>query len=188
MAEALRLKTAPQESTIFNKDMLLGTLAGWTVGGLFGAPLGAVIGGVLGKNRIDRENLEGKIVSKPSFWNKDTVIGALGGHVVGGLAAAAVILTISTKAIIGGALATSPLGMLAIAATLIVGGTLIGANIGGNQGARRMESEYQQAVAQNMAQSVEPSRAPAQEPDLAKAKSFVQELQASRAQQAQRQV
>jgi hypothetical protein len=112
-----------EQPTIFNKEMVIGFLA-------FHA-IGAVVGGFIGKNRMVREQNEGKRLDKPSFWNKEAAIGGLLGIYAG------VLATFFLAAGIGG-----------IAAAVIAGAGLIGLTLGGTAGKRHQEQEYAQAVTQ----------------------------------------
>lgn len=87
MHQPLKLQTH-HNVTIFNKDMMLGALVGLIVPGfgpvaLGAAAVGALIGGFVGKNRLEKENHEGKVVTTPTYLNKDTLIGGLLGSKIG---------------------------------------------------------------------------------------------------------
>src|SRR5437763_1367640 len=108
MADALRLKTNHNPS-IFNKDMFLGGLLGSLIAPGWGAIVGGAIGGLFGKNRQEKENREGKLVSEPSFWNKDTLIGGIVGNAIGAVAGLA-ILVAGGASLFAGAPLVVPLG------------------------------------------------------------------------------
>ena len=160
----LKLKTQEKPS-IFNKDMLFyGLLAPLVLVPLSLIPgvgptgaairygtmaLGGLFGGWMGKNRIERENIEGKDAKSPSFFNKEMVIGALltikaAGLVLGGI----LTMTGITPAVA----VASAIGLLASFG--------IGGYIGGKIGHNRMEQEYEAAkkqfIIQNISRNVSP--------------------------------
>ena len=80
-----RYYTTPstEEPTYFNKEAALGALAGALLTipfSGFGAIAGASVGALFGKRRIEHENLEGKLITPPSFWNFKTAVGTLAGN------------------------------------------------------------------------------------------------------------
>ncbi len=129
MKEPLILKT-DEQPTIFNKEMVIGTLI---------APgLGTIVGGYIGKQRMEREAISGKIMDKPSLANKDALLGWLAGGLVGGIAA----LVLATTA--------PALALVAMIATPVVG-----AVIGARRGKETQGIEYAQALAQKNARESE---------------------------------
>ena len=139
MAEELRI-TTQKKPTYLNKSLAIGVLAGlcgspigmmWGFGSVIGI-LGAgttlgIVGAIAEKNRIEEENKSGRILRKPTFFNKDLVLGGLGGLFFG-----SVLDSINPFPIISGVL---PLSMM-----------VAGATSGGNTGKIKMEKEYQQAL------------------------------------------
>ena len=114
------------EPTVFNKEMAIGLfLAG---------PIGAIIGGFVGKSRMKNELQYGKTVGEPTAWNKDTLLGGLMGNALGGLAVAAVVVSLQLP--------------LAIAAFGGLIGTIGGAYLGAKKGEARMQQEYEYAQKQ----------------------------------------
>lgn len=113
---------AKDEPTFLNKEALIGFL-------FFNVP-GAILGSLIGKERMQRESRDGKIVSEPTIWNKDMALGAGVGAFL--MSAGAIIgaLTGGLGGFIGGAIGT----------------VAIGALIGGSIGKSRMEEEYQEAL------------------------------------------
>jgi hypothetical protein len=153
MSEELRLQTH-DKPTMFNKEMAIGGLAGLLMPiGFITNPLialaavvalpvgGAVVGGLIGEARIEKEYREGKIAKPPTAWNKDTVIGALGGVLLGDLAAAVVAVGIVFAT--GAALA--PLTATLLTFGGLVGGGLLGGYLGGESGKNDMALEYERA-------------------------------------------
>jgi len=157
MTQELRLKTNA-EPTIFNKEMVIGTLIFPIVG--------TFIGGWIGKNRMAREQREGRPVSAtPSFWNKDTLLGGLlGSYLVMGVSFALDI--------------TGPVGQV-LGAIVSLAGVVAGAYIGGKHGEKRMEREYEQArqqqVVQQISQNVSPEMAQAVEYRMAHDKQWAKQ-------------
>lgn len=137
--------------TIFNKDAAVGAAIGTYFGPVIGTSIGGLIGGVVGKNRIATEALQGKVVSEPSVFNKDTIIGGVIGNTVGVFAAGAIL---------AGGIAATPLALpAAIMATgAFVGSTALGAYIGGRRGKAKATLEYAQAEAEQyqMANQAQP--------------------------------
>lgn len=128
MSQDLKLKVKT-EPTMFNKEMLIGTI-------LFPI-VGTVIGGMIGKRRMEDEKNNGKMVSEEtSSWSKETIIGGLlgliGGHLIGNLVATALFAANPAAALVG------------YAATAL-GGALIGGYVGAEQGVKRQKQEYQEA-------------------------------------------
>ena len=155
MSEPLVLKS-DTPPTIFNKEMVIGTLL---------LPVfGTIIGAVVGKRRMERENTVGKLVDeKPGFWNMDTLLGGLIGGTVGSLLLAL----------------TGPVG-LAVEGVLLLGGTIAGAYLGGKAGEKRQEAEYdqarQQTIVRNLSASVSPEVAKAVEYTMAHNKSWSKDV------------
>jgi hypothetical protein len=76
----------------FNRDastgFALGILATPTTRGLSGLAIplaGALAGAIYGKQKLQREQVEGKLVHPPSYFNKDAIIGISDGLVIGTL-------------------------------------------------------------------------------------------------------
>jgi hypothetical protein len=176
MALELTLKTNKQP-TLFNKDMVLGTLLGLMIpGGLILKPFillgSAAVGGYIGKSTQERENREGKKVNEASFWNKDTLIGGLMGMEIGTIiGAVAFIALLAAPAVAVGALLTSA-----------VGGTVMGTYFGGKMGEHQQAKEYEEAKRQLVETQIGKAIAPqlAQEPELGHGKKFVQAIDQER--------
>ena len=158
MAPVLTLKVNDQP-TWLNKEMAIGTL-------LFPI-VGTLIGGYIGKERMERELKEGRPVSaSPSFWNKDTLLGASIGYALTGL----IFMATTITAVAGTAATGSPvvggLGALAMSASLVVP-TILGAYLGGKHGQNRQVAEYaeatQQTIVQGLSQTMSPEIAQAVE-------------------------
>lgn len=138
MANAPLILPTNEEPSMWNRDTAVGAVVGSLIFPLVGVPVGALVGGMMGKSRMEEEKARGKVVSEPSFWNKDTFIGAGIGNMVGGAVAVA---TVVAAPVIG----LSALGALAVAGTLGLGGIVAGAYLGGRSGEERLQSEYNQA-------------------------------------------
>ncbi|MDX1974900.1 MAG: hypothetical protein SFT92_04420 [Rickettsiales bacterium] len=174
MSETLRVPVNDEPSW-FTKETAIGFL--------MAGPLGFLVGGYVGKQRMEREKLDGRIVEKPSFWNKDMLLGGLLGGLVGSLGAVAVVVTAAI------ALHSAPIlafGGLASALGYLVGAAG-GAYYGGTEGEKTMEQEYAQAVALHRAR--EPGRAPLLEQTVERepAISHQQRIEQQRALAAQQQ-
>ena len=189
MSEELKLQTNHRPS-FFNKDTLLGGLIGFSAsafipGGLIVAGLvvagSSAVGGYLGKQRQERENREGKTVGEASIWNKDTLIGGWIGNdigwFIGAVAATAIVIAgfaaagIDASAVAGEGykavaetfMEKAPAYGFGAAATFLtswLGGTAIGAYIGGSAGKARMgrelEEAKQQTIVAHLSQTVSP--------------------------------
>jgi len=155
----LKLKTNA-EPTIFNKEMVIGTLI---------APvIGTIIGGYIGKSRMKDEMEHGKTVSEnPSFWNKDTLIGGLAGNFV-----AYIGVKVALAAITLAALTPIP-ALLALAAVsaAAVGSIVVGAYIGGKAGESRLKAEYEEAKKQTIVEHIGRTTSP----EIAKAVEYSME-------------
>jgi len=168
MAQPMTLQTHHNPS-LFNKDMLLGGLLGLLIpipgAALITAPIGGILGGLIGKNRLAKENREGKTVGEPSFWNKDTLIGGLIGLALAGIAAFSVGLIGAGATVVTAAAAPAAapvvlgLGVGAVGAALF-GVPILGAYIGGKIGKKRQEREYDEArrqqIVQQLSQNISP--------------------------------
>jgi hypothetical protein len=139
VTQTLILRTN-EEPTFFNKEAVIGFLAV--------PPLGAIVGGMIGKNRMEKEKTNGKIVSEPSAFNKNALLGGLLGWAVGGLVASIAI----TPALATGTLSLAALGVTAASVFAVAA---LGATIGGKQGKAVQEKEYMLAVAQQREQQIE---------------------------------
>ena len=139
MSDTIRFKT-DHKPTIFNKEMVIGTLL---------LPIiGTVIGGYMGKRRMEDENRNGKIVSsKPGMWNKDSLLGGLIGMEVGSALGRALLLGAFTGAPISGIVA---LGFFAVTAAA----GLVGAAVGGGIGQKTEVLEYRQAKHQHHSHNI----------------------------------
>ncbi len=182
--------------SLINKDMLLGGLVGALTGAAFFAPvgaaalvaigIGAAIGGKLGRQRLERENAEGKPVTSPSWMNKEMLIGALAGALMGsGLGTVAmmevmgpeVVSAITNSAVTQQMFGPIFAGIGTLAASA-AGSILGGAYLGGKAGYRRMEHEYRMALEQERGNAltheaernigIDPERTPEQSPDIRK--------------------
>jgi uncharacterized protein YcfJ len=138
MAEELRLRVTDQP-TWFNKEMAIGTLIFPIVGTL--------IGGYIGKNRMQKELVEGRRVSsEPSFWNKDTLLfGLLGGTV--------------TSMLTFGLAVSGPGGLIA-AAAMELGGMAVAGYFGGKAGEKRQVQDFQEAKKQHIVGQVSQNISP----------------------------
>lgn len=155
MDEPLILKTN-KKPTMFNKEMAIGFL-------LPSAGLGGtILGGIIGKERMERELIQGKLIDKPSVFNKSALIGGLigakAGLLIGAITAAALIATteVATPGIMTAAMvtaeataATSLAAIILPALAVAAAGFAIGAYIGGRKGKKTQEKEYAEALAQN---------------------------------------
>ena len=151
MSGPLTLKVTA-EPTIFNKEALIG----------FFTPLafiGAIIGGFIGKNRMEEEKSAGKIVTdKPSFWNKDTLLGGLIGGWVGalvafvarGVIAGPAIAELAATGVVTGANAPLLVTALAVSAVISLGSITLGAYLGGKSGQAHQVQEYEAAKQQTI--------------------------------------
>ena len=141
----LRVDDAP---TYWNKENLIGT---WVF------PIGNVVGAMMGKERMEREQKEGRIVKEPTVLNIDMLVGATVGSLLS-------IFTAMAGAAIGGAigLTMGKEAMVALANLGMVGGGLsavpIGAYIGGIMGKDRMQKEYAQAQEQQRTRELQQYR------------------------------
>jgi len=160
---------ATEQPSFWNDYAKIGGLAGFMIasgtgmlgfGSFIGALPGAVIGGLYGKSKMEEEHNRGKVVSPPTFWNRKALIG--------GLAAAAVVLTITyfsvglLTPIVANAFfsaaainesfmfAAGSIAMTGLAASAVAGA--IGTFIGGKSGERKMAQEYAAAEAYHAAQ------------------------------------
>ena len=141
------------EPTIFNKEMVIGAL----MPGI-GLPIGAIVGGIMGNSRMQREKLQGRIVSdEPSGWNKDAILGAeLGGigGVIAGIAAAATLAIMFTS-------------MAPLAGLVMWGGYLTGmgagAYIGSSQGIASERKDYEKAKHQEAERGISQAISQSQE-------------------------
>lgn len=133
--------------------MLVGLLGSAVVPGasLIGLVGGTVAGGAIGKREMERDLATGKVVGPPSFWNKDTAIGAAVGNVVGLVGGIVVGVTL----LVAGAATLETGGWWSVAAIAAGGaiglsgsvvGTLAGGVIGGKRGEKRLAGDYQEAV------------------------------------------
>ena len=196
MADELVLRQ-DDTPTIFNKHMaigaLLGNIAGGILGGMAGGAYGSYAGRLLGsaivgliagvkhKTEMEHDLNEGKIVSKPTSWNKDTLLGGLIGWMIGGaLIGFAAAALVSSGVTITAAVATS-----AVAASLItlVAGTAFGAIIGGKHGKHVMAKEYEEAQRQ-LAEQQAAARAPQLEQEQSRepTRSFAKQIEHERQQ------
>lgn len=170
MSDPIHVKST-EKPTLFNKDAVLGGLAGLVTGsfftgmvevltgvpvpmGIIGGAVGASVGGAVGKSRMHNELLHGKDVHKPSVFNKDTAIGALAGLALSGLA------VLATVALGGGLTAAADLAQYGTIANTLAPATLfaaigaipasigLGTFVGAMVGKKRMGEEYQQAQVQ----------------------------------------
>jgi hypothetical protein len=129
MAKQLTLKVN-SEPTMFNKEMLIGTL-------MF-PMIGTIVGGLMGKRRMEDEKANGKVVTEEqTAWSKETIIGgwlgAIGGSIAGNIVGAVVATAINPVA---GAIA---FGAIALA------GMGIGGSMGMSAGKQRQRQEFEQA-------------------------------------------
>lgn len=161
MAQELTLKTN-KEPSWFNKEMAIGALIGIAspVGlGIVGLATlaGAAIGGVIGKNRMEKEKVEGKTVSdKPSFWNKDSAIGGLLGYMGGAIGAGFTLVSsligagvaVEAGMTAGALIAAAATGALVAAGVVWAGSIALGTFIGGRRGQKVEREEFAQAAAQ----------------------------------------
>jgi len=169
MAQELILKT-DKEPTFWNKAAAIGALGGLLIGRtvgkvafsggflstsvLVGGAIGALaLGGIasaLGKSAMKKEGESGKKIGTPSFWNRDTALGAL--------------IAIGANAIISTALAVTAVTLPAVVTIPLViaqiAAPFVGAFIGGKAGEKRQLAEYEQAnnqrVVQHISQTVSP--------------------------------
>ncbi len=116
------------------------------IGFLIAPIMGSIAGAIIGHNRMEREQELGKVVSKkPSFWNKDLLLGGLIGSTLVGLAIVAAVI-IAPEALVamtvGLSAAAIKFGMMA--ATLM--GGLVGGYIGGEMGQDAEIDEYKKAA------------------------------------------
>lgn len=207
MAEPLKLRTH-HNVTIFNKDMLLGALAGsflFAAGPVvFGIAIaaGALLGGYAGKKRLQKENDEGKIVTTPSLINKEALIGGMTGAQVafwiGAVAVAPIVAPLLGPGLLSfvGSEALSQeailetmkpvLTALGTWATSVAGSAAAGAYIGAKAGYQRMERELDMAEEQERGNQF--TREPAKEkacgcehaPELAAEKKYAELLRQER--------
>ena len=205
MAETLTLKTNHQPS-FFNRDMVLGALIGGPLLAFVPLPaagllIGGALGGWLGKRREENENLHGKKVGEPTFWNKKALIGGLLGWLGSSISAGLTFLAVTATTIVsvGGIDAMKNLAQNAvqtgvlppqIAVPVIIGvgvaiaagvGTIaLGTYIGGHAGKKEMAKELNQAKeqqsVQQISQSVSPEVGQAVEYSLAHNKSWAQDI------------
>lgn len=169
MAETAKL-TVKAEPTMWNKEMLIGTL--------FVPIIGTIIGGMIGKSRMKHEAEAGRdTTSEPSAWNKDTLLGGLLGGIVGRMIA-----------LVGAGAAETALpgmgGSLAMLAGTLIGST-IGAGVGANLGKQRLMREHEEAKNQQEVNGISQAmgKERVQEVQQGRGKQFAPVLDASRAAQ-----
>ena len=107
----------------------------WAVAGVLGT-----IGGMMGSERASQENKIGKVVEKPTLFNKEMLLGILFAGVLTSIAIA-VAVPVIIPAVIPDVIAI--IGVLGIPSTALC------AWVFGDSGKNRMASEYAQAVQQN---------------------------------------
>jgi hypothetical protein len=164
MGQEYTLKTNHNPSYV-NKDMVIGAMIGSFFTPIAGTAIGAAIGSYIGKKNQERENAEGKRVSEPSMWNRDTLIGGFVGNVVGGIVAAISFAAI-TGVTLSAAAAGAPVAATAltigtvVAAGVAIGSTVAGAYVGSKAGESRQAREYETARQQNVVQELEKNVSP----------------------------
>ncbi len=88
---------ATDEPTIFNHGMSMGAFLG-----SFLTPVGTVVGGLIGgfwrKDQMEQNQLEGKTVSDPTFWNKGIFTGYWKGQVASLVCIGLAMATLGTAA------------------------------------------------------------------------------------------
>ena len=185
MAEDLILKTH-QKPTYFNKETLIGALLlPLFGGGAISLAIGALVGAFVGKKRIEHEAHEGKRVSENHSWlNKETLLGALTGHLIGkAVAISALFLNFSTVLATGTSLtaamaATAPLALPAM--LMVLGSSLVGGYIGNKLDERHHAAEYEQAktqtIVRHMSRAVSPEAGKAMEYAMEHQKSWSQDV------------
>jgi hypothetical protein len=198
MAQQLTLRKN-ETPTVFNKEMAIGIVTGLMVlpHALFFAAIGGIIGGIMGKSRMQKEQMQGKTVSdSPSFWNKNTLLGGMLGSNLGlligvGISMAIIGVTAGAgtpvaAAIAAGETATAKILLAKIAPAVIgtmltswLGGTAIGAWIGGKHGQSVEREEFAHAAAQQQ-MSQEKSRAPAQEVERSASPAYSAQIERER--------
>jgi hypothetical protein len=191
MVQEYTLKTNHTPSYV-NKDMVVGGIIGSFFTPVVGTAVGAAIGSYIGKKNQEKENAEGKRVSEPSMWNRDSLIGGFIGYVAGGVAAAVSFAAITgvtiTAAAAGAPVAATALtvGTL-VAGAVAVGGIVAGAYVGSKAGEARQAREYemarQQNIVQDLQQNVSPEVAKAVEYAMAndKSKNWGKEIEEQKA-------
>lgn len=79
---------ATEKPRFLNRDMSFGFSIGNIASGnrgLFAPLVGLVAGSMIGKEKMQREEREGRLVYPPTYFNKDAVIGFSDGLILGGL-------------------------------------------------------------------------------------------------------
>lgn len=190
MGERLVLKTNEKPS-YFNKDTALGALLGTTFLPIpiIGTIAGAVVGGRIGKRRMEDDLLNGKVVEKGSFWNKDTAIGSMLGMIGSVLVAGAGLVAASFF--------MDPLTAIAavnpVLATAAIGGSMLGGFLGGMSGKAEADKEFEQAKIQqgieqqiSRGQALSMVKALEQDPQMAQenTRGFAAQIEHERAAQA----
>lgn len=149
MAQLLQVKTIEKPS-FFNDELLIGLFGAMLFGAnLPVALLSGAIGGAIGYARIKQENTEGKQISAPSFWNRETfsytltgaAFGPLFGFIAGAIASSAILTFAPAETAVAQAANLVAFGLAAFATMLM--GTIIGGKIG----KKREELEYATAFA-----------------------------------------
>lgn len=136
--------------TLANEDMALGALAGTLLmGPVVGTAIGGVIGGMIGKNRMEREQRDGKIIGPPEKMNKRAWIGAMGGYIGTSLAVGVLMLgaafTMSALSLTIAPAAVPLLYAGIVAATVVVplAGAVAGYKSGSRKGYEKQAREYE---------------------------------------------
>jgi len=185
MADELILETH-QKPNYFNKEAIIGALLlPLFGGGAISLAIGALAGAFVGKKRMEHEAHDGKHVSENHSWlNKETLLGALTGHLVGkAVAISALFVNFSTMVATGTSLtaamaATAPLALPAM--LMVLGSSLIGGYIGNKLDERHHAAEYEQAktqaIVRHMSETVSPEAGKAMEYAMEHQKSWAQDV------------
>ncbi|MCE2926097.1 MAG: hypothetical protein LW823_00400 [Rickettsiales bacterium] len=157
MADTLRVPPSGKKPTYLNRWMAAGLLGGLALPiGALGFAVAAVLGvagAYFGKKEQEKDEQEGRVVSAPGLFKKESIkdglIGLGLGSMAGGLLSVGILLTAAfTLAPVGAAAAfvATPSAGVALAATAaMIAGPVIGGLLGLSHGKNRMEYEWKAA-------------------------------------------
>lgn len=150
MAKAPLVLKVTDEPTYFNKEAAIGLPI------LF--PIGLIVGAMMGKDRMEKERVNGRVIEEPTVFNKDMMLGG----VIGSIGAAAVTVIGLAIAVFAGSM-TGPaaLAVVGIASSVASAmGMVTGGMIGGDYGKESMQQDYIQASLQAQEAELEVSKSP----------------------------